>query len=70
MAQTIRAIYENGIFKPIERINLPEHQEVEIIIPRDISDEYIVLMAERGGSFDFLADQKEDIYTINDGEPL
>ncbi|HNS79295.1 MAG TPA: antitoxin family protein [Syntrophorhabdus sp.] len=70
MTQTIRAIYENGIFKPIERINLPQHQEVEIIVPHDISGKYITFMAERGGSFDFLADQKEDIYTINDGEPL
>jgi predicted DNA-binding antitoxin AbrB/MazE fold protein len=70
MTQTIRAIYENGTFRPIEKINLPEHQEVEIIIPRDISGEYIALMAERGGSFDFLANQREDIYTINDGEPL
>ncbi len=26
---TIRAIFENGGFKPIERVDLPEHTEVE-----------------------------------------
>ena len=27
--KTIRAIYENGVFRPIEEIDLPEHCEVE-----------------------------------------
>ena len=27
--KTIRAIYENGIFRPIEEVDLPEHCEVE-----------------------------------------
>ncbi len=30
MAKTFRAIYENGVFRPIEKIDLPEHSEVTI----------------------------------------
>lgn len=29
MSQTIHAIYENGVFRPIEPIDLPERCEVE-----------------------------------------
>lgn len=68
--QTIRVIYESGIFKPRERVNLPEHQEVEIVIQQDIPTNIIINMAEKAGSFDFLADDGEDMYTLNDGEPV
>jgi predicted DNA-binding antitoxin AbrB/MazE fold protein len=27
---TIRAIYENGVFRPVEPVNLPEHTAVEV----------------------------------------
>ncbi|MCO6458534.1 MAG: antitoxin family protein [Pirellulaceae bacterium] len=30
MSQTIHAIYENGVFRPIEPVNLPERCEVEV----------------------------------------
>ncbi len=32
MSKTIEAIYENGVFKPLEKIELNEHQKIEIII--------------------------------------
>ncbi|MDB5351842.1 MAG: hypothetical protein JWN86_3089 [Planctomycetota bacterium] len=28
---TIRAIYEDGVFRPIDPVDLPEHSEVEIV---------------------------------------
>jgi len=28
--KTIHAIYENGVFRPTEHVELPEHSEVEI----------------------------------------
>jgi predicted DNA-binding antitoxin AbrB/MazE fold protein len=34
MPKTIEAIYENGVFKPLEKIDLKEHQKVEIIIEK------------------------------------
>ena len=70
MAKVIHAIFEDGVFRPVEKISLPEHQEVEIIIEEDIPTNLIAIVAERAGSFDFLADEIEDIYTITDGEPI
>ena len=38
----VKAIYENGVFKPREPIHLAEHTEVEVLIPaataRDADD--------------------------------
>lgn len=70
MALTIRAVFENGVFKPEEKVNLPEHQPVEVIIPEDIPTHLIAFVAEDGASFSFLSEPGEDIYTLNDGEPL
>lgn len=30
---TVKAIYENGVFKPQEPVHLEEHTEVEVLIP-------------------------------------
>jgi predicted DNA-binding antitoxin AbrB/MazE fold protein len=30
MTKTIHAIYENGVFRPIEPVNLPDHTTVQI----------------------------------------
>lgn len=30
MSQTIHAVYENGVFRPIGRVDLPEHCQVEV----------------------------------------
>ena len=30
---TIKAIYENGVFKPQEPVELEEHTEVEVVLP-------------------------------------
>lgn len=32
MTKTVDAIYEDGIFKPIDPINIPEHKRVTLII--------------------------------------
>ena len=32
MPKVIRAVYENGVFKPIGKIDLREHQQVEIVL--------------------------------------
>jgi predicted DNA-binding antitoxin AbrB/MazE fold protein len=32
MAKVIQAVYENGVFKPMEKIELREHQRVEIVL--------------------------------------
>ena len=32
MSKVIDAIYENGVFKPLEKVSLKEHERVHIII--------------------------------------
>lgn len=32
MPKVIQAVYENGVFKPIGKIDLREHQQVEIVL--------------------------------------
>lgn len=32
MTQVIKAVYEDGVFKPEEAVHLPEHEEVAITI--------------------------------------
>jgi predicted DNA-binding antitoxin AbrB/MazE fold protein len=36
---TIRAIYENGVFKPTEPVSLPEMAEVQVVLPVQTSDD-------------------------------
>lgn len=33
MTQTIEAIYENGVFRPLEPVTLPEGEHVQITVP-------------------------------------
>ena len=30
---TIRAIYEKGVFKPLDPVHLPEKSEVQVVVP-------------------------------------
>ena len=32
MGQAIQAVYENGMFRPLEKLGLSEHQQVQLII--------------------------------------
>ncbi|OIO74456.1 MAG: hypothetical protein AUJ85_05575 [Elusimicrobia bacterium CG1_02_37_114] len=32
MAKTIAAIYENGIFKPLEKVRLHNHEKIQLIV--------------------------------------
>lgn len=34
---TVKAIYENGVFRPREPVHLEEHTEVEVLIPSSAS---------------------------------
>jgi hypothetical protein len=33
MSTTVKAVYEDGVFKPKEPVSLEEHSEVEVVIP-------------------------------------
>lgn len=32
MPKVIQAVYENGVFKPVGKIDLREHQQVELVL--------------------------------------
>lgn len=71
MYRQIRAVYRNGIFKPLHKLNLPEEKIMKIIILEDdLPNLTIASVAEKGGSYDFLQLHGEDIYTSKDGEEL
>lgn len=71
MPRTIQAIYENGVFKPLHKLDLPEPQRVEILILEyDLPSFLIAEVAQKAGSYNFLSRSGENIYTIEDGEGL
>jgi len=71
MPQTIQAIYENGVLKPLQKLDVPEHQRLEVLILEDdLPPSLIAQAAEQGCSYDFLHHPDEDIYTMEDGEEI
>lgn len=37
MSHIITAVYENGVFKPLEKVNLKEHEKIKIILVNEES---------------------------------
>jgi len=71
MSPRIQAIYENGVFKPLHKLDLTDQQRVEIfVLADDIPSSLIAEIAEQAGSYNFLNYSDEDIYTIEDGEGI
>ena len=71
MLSTIPAIYENGVFKPLHKLDLTEQQRVEILILEDdLAASLIAQAAQQSGSYDFLHHPDEEIYAIKDGEGI
>lgn len=73
MPKTIEAIFENGVFKPLGKITAKDHARFKIIFSPLEDKElplHLLQMAEEGGSFDFLKEKEEDIYSAEDGEAL
>jgi predicted DNA-binding antitoxin AbrB/MazE fold protein len=73
MLKTIKAVYENGLFHPLESVSLPDRTEVKLVflsLEDDLSSLALAKLAEDSPSFAFLVDPREDIYTLEDGEPV
>jgi len=73
--RTVEAIYQNGVLKPTEALNLAEHARVKLVLlpvdgGEDIPTAALHELAAQSGSFDFLADPGEDVYSPDDGEPV
>lgn len=65
---TVKAVYENGVFKPKEPVQLKEHTEVEVLIPEsslsDADDPTGWKAAE--GLIGFIADAPADMAENHD----
>ena len=70
--QAIEAVFEDGVFRPLVEVTLPEHQRVSIVVAAqdDLPAGLLARAAELGGSFVFLADPTEDLYSDDDGEAI
>ncbi len=44
--------------------------DLELSIKEELNDEEILMLTSRSGSFSFLDDEEEDIYTESDGTPI
>lgn len=38
MSNSVTAIYEDGVFRPLQKVNLPEHQKIKLIILQNEDD--------------------------------
>ena len=38
MSKSLKVVYEDGVFKPLQKINLKEHQKLELVIKKVIKD--------------------------------
>jgi len=73
-----QATYEDGVFKPLQKVALEQRKRVYLVIAiteeeekkDDLPLSALAEAAIQGGSFDFLYDESEDIYTLEDGEPI
>ncbi|AHL22833.1 MULTISPECIES: antitoxin family protein [Thermococcus] len=36
--EVVEAVYENGVLKPLKKLNLPEHARVRIVITPDVDE--------------------------------
>jgi len=73
MSNPIKAIYEHGVLRPLEELELSEQEQVEIMILKP-GEEILALdlarLALAGKSFAFLEEPEEDVYSLEDGEPV
>ena len=68
----LRAIFRDGNLKLLDPIDLPENTRVTVALldSDDLSADAIGELAREDGSFDFLNDPREDIYSESDGEAV
>ncbi|MEW6379229.1 MAG: antitoxin family protein [bacterium] len=38
MSKSLKVIYEDGVFKPLQKVDFKEHQKLELIVKKTIQD--------------------------------
>lgn len=69
MPKVIDAVFEKGAFKPLKKVPAKEHERFKLIY-YPMEEFHFLKVAEEGGSFDFLKEEAEDIYSSKDGEEI
>lgn len=64
MAQTITAIYENGVFKPLEKIKLPNHRKIQLVILPSKEESSHLAKAQRKALKKFCGIGKSGLTTV------
>ena len=78
MIQVIDAVFENGRLTPLAALALHERQRVKVTIVtsgeqalvEELPARGLALLAEYSPAYEFLADPRDDVYTLEDGEAL
>ena len=70
MGKSLKAIYENGVFRPLEPVSLPEHQEVVLAVrekkPETQPPRNSYELAKELGLVGIVTDAPEDLSTNKD----
>ena len=70
IARKIGRLPKDKFITVCEFIDFIEHRVRQSEKNSEMSDYEVLVAVEKTGSFDFLHEPSEDIYTLNDGEPL
>ena len=57
---TISAIYDNGVFKPMRPVDLPQGTHVEVVLPANGGDPVAILQLRFPGSFGTMSEEDAD----------
>ena len=70
--KTIRAIFRDGTFKPLDPVDLPENTRLTVALldGDDPSADAIAELSQKDKAFAFLNDPREEIYGESDGEAV
>ena len=67
MSHVIQAIYEDGVLKPLERLELGEHQQVQIVVESESSSLVVPITTLDPEPFDLLRDIPVVVQPTDDG---
>ena len=63
MTPPITAVYEKGIFKPLEKVNLKEHQKVKLTVKESLTGKTeLAMMSESSLKKDWLKTEEDEAW--------
>ena len=63
MTASVTAVYEKGIFKPLEKVNLKEHRKVELTVKESLTGNAgLAVMSESSLKKDWLKTEEDETW--------